>query len=160
MAQRIDCECDYLVIRCAARAVADLVGCADRSPLAASGTARGVEAAAPTSLFPTGNAAGSSSVGPRELIPSPSPFGLAASRDGRIAYDLEITVVDLPLPPSFGLIHGLRSVAGHPKLDLVRNLGAMTVDAPLHAQVDWNKFTVLVSAESTQSARGGAMPSC
>src|SRR5208283_4294291 len=31
-----------------------------------------------------------------ELVPATSPFGLAASRDGRIVYDLDITVADLP----------------------------------------------------------------
>ena len=84
-----------------------------------------------------------------ELIPAPSPFGLDASRDGRIVYDLDITISGLPAPSSFGSYAVYEAWIATPKLDLVRDLGAITIGAPLHAQVDWNKFTVLVSAEST-----------
>lgn len=82
------------------------------------------------------------------LAPAPAPFGLAASRDGRIVYDLDISIADLPEPSSFGSYTFYVAWLATPKLDFVRNLGAITEKTPLHTEVDWNKFTVLVSAES------------
>jgi hypothetical protein len=82
------------------------------------------------------------------LVPAPSPFGLAASKDGRIVYDLVISVADLPEPSSFGSYTFYTAWLATPKLDVVRNLGKITDGATLRAEVDWNKFTVLVSAES------------
>ena len=83
-----------------------------------------------------------------ELVPAASPFGLAVSRDGRIVYDLDITVTDLPVPSSLGPYTLYEAWLTTPKLDLIKDLGAIRSGVPLHAQVDWNKFTVIVSAES------------
>ena len=83
-----------------------------------------------------------------ELRPAASPFGLAATRDGRTIYDIDITVADLPAPSSLGSYTVYEAWLATPKLDLIRDLGPISVGVPLHAQVDWNKFTVLVSAES------------
>jgi hypothetical protein len=82
------------------------------------------------------------------LAPAPSPFGIAASDDGRITYDLDISVSDLPEPSTFGPYSIYVAWLTTPKLDVVRNLGAITDKTSVHAEVDWNKFTVLVSAES------------
>jgi hypothetical protein len=82
------------------------------------------------------------------LSPAPSPFGIAASGDGRIVYDLDISVTGLPEPSTFGPYSIYVAWLTTPKLDFVRNLGVITDKTSIHADVDWNKFTVLVSAEA------------
>jgi hypothetical protein len=83
-----------------------------------------------------------------ELSPAPSPFGIAASRDGRIVYDLDIAVNNLPPASSLGPYSTYEAWLATPKLDLVRDLGAVQNGTTLRGQADWNKFTVLVTAEA------------
>ncbi len=82
-----------------------------------------------------------------QLSPSVSPFAIAVRRDGRIVYDLEITVHNLPPVAYLGAYTGYEAWLTSPNLDLVRKLGAIRNDSTLHATADWNKFTVIVSAE-------------
>jgi hypothetical protein len=63
-------------------------------------------------------------------------------------YDLDIMVADLPLPSSLGPYTSYEVWLTTPKLDLIKDVGAISSGVPLRAQVDWNKFTVIVSAES------------
>ncbi len=82
-----------------------------------------------------------------ELTPAMSPFALAVSRDGRIVYDLDITTHDLPPVAWLGDYAGYQAWLASPNLDVVRRLGAIRNDSVLHATADWNKFTVVVTAE-------------
>jgi hypothetical protein len=82
-----------------------------------------------------------------ELAPAPSPFVVGVTQDGRIVFDLDITVHNLPPAPSLGAFSTYEAWLATPDLALVRHLGAVHNDAALRARADWNKFTVVVSAE-------------
>ncbi len=82
-----------------------------------------------------------------ELSPSPSPFALAVTTDGRVVYDLDISVHALPDPSSLGDYVRYEAWLATPDLGLVRDLGAIGNDVALRAHADWNKFTVVISAE-------------
>jgi hypothetical protein len=97
-------------------------------------------------LAPTRNAQLAS--GWVELSPAASPFGVAVSRDGRIIYDLAIVVKDLPPASALGPYSTYEAWLATPKLDLVRDLGPIQNGVAIRGQAEWNKFTVLVTAES------------
>ena len=82
-----------------------------------------------------------------QLSPTMSPFAVAVRRDGRLVYDLEITVHDLPPVAYVGAYKGYEAWLASPNLDLVRRLGTIRNDSTLRGTADWNKFTVIVSAE-------------
>jgi len=76
-----------------------------------------------------------------DLVPAASPFGIAVSREGRIVYDLTLVAADLPDPSTLGSFTT-------PGLEPVTDLGRVRPGEPLHARADWNKFTIIVSAEA------------
>jgi hypothetical protein len=82
-----------------------------------------------------------------QLVPAVSPFAISVSRDGRIVYDLEITVHGLPPVSYVGNFTGYEAWLATPNLEIVRRLGTIRNDSTLHADADWNKFTVIVTAE-------------
>jgi hypothetical protein len=82
-----------------------------------------------------------------QIVPAQTPFGIAATRDGRLIYDLDITVKDLPPASSLGSYASYEAWLATPKLDVVRDLGPIQNGVTLRGQADWNKFTVIVSAE-------------
>ena len=82
-----------------------------------------------------------------ELAPARSPFGLAVTKDGHIAYDLAITVHNLPAPWTLGAFSSYHAWLSTPNLDVVEHLGVVVNDSVLRAQADWNKFTIVVTAE-------------
>jgi hypothetical protein len=83
-----------------------------------------------------------------QLVPTQSPFGIAATRDGRLVYDLDIAVSGLPPASALGPYTGYEAWVATPKLDVVRALGPIQNGAALQGEADWNKFTVIISAES------------
>jgi len=83
-----------------------------------------------------------------ELVPAQSPFGVATTRDGRLVFDLDITVTDLPAASDLGPYTRYEAWLTTPKLDLIHDLGSIENGKPIHAQADWNKFTIIVSAEA------------
>jgi hypothetical protein len=87
-------------------------------------------------------------VGSVVLTPSASPFGLAVTRDGTFTYDLDIQADDLPPASSLGAYTTYEAWVATPKLDVVRDLGAIENGHVLHAHAGWNKFTVFVTAEA------------
>lgn len=83
------------------------------------------------------------------LAPARSPFAVDVTRDGRIIYDLDVTVHGLPPASSLGSYAIYEAWLATPNLDLVRRLGPIRNDVPIRGRVDWNKFMVFVSAEAT-----------
>jgi hypothetical protein len=81
------------------------------------------------------------------LAPAPSPYGIGVTEDGRIVYDLDIAVHDLPPASALGPYTAYDAWLATPDLALVRHLGVVRNDATLRARADWNKFTVVISAE-------------
>jgi hypothetical protein len=88
-----------------------------------------------------------------ELVPAQSPFGVAATNDGRLVFDLDIVATDLPPVSTLGAYTHYEVWLATPKLDIVHDLGPIANGAPVHAQADWNKFTIIVSAESSPVGR-------
>ncbi len=82
-----------------------------------------------------------------ELAPAQSPFVIGVSKDGHIVYDLDVNVHDLPPAALLGAYTSYHAWLATPNLGVVRSLGPITNDTPLRAKADWNKFTVIVSAE-------------
>src|SRR5262249_23775801 len=82
-----------------------------------------------------------------ELVPARSPFGVAATKDGHITYDLDINVRNLPAPSTLGAFSSYHAWLSTPNLDVVKHLGVVANDSALRAQADWNKFTIVVTAE-------------
>lgn len=83
-----------------------------------------------------------------EIVPAQSPFGVATTRDGRLVFDLDILVTDLPPASDLGEYTRYEAWLTTPKLDLIHDLGPIENGKPIHAQADWNKFTIIVSAEA------------
>lgn len=86
-------------------------------------------------------------VGWVQLVPAMSPFAVSVTRDGRLVYDLDITAHDLPPIEWLGTYSGYVVWLASPNLEVVRRLGAIRNDSTIHATADWNKFTVIVTAE-------------
>lgn len=82
-----------------------------------------------------------------ELVPAASPFAISVARDGRIVYDLSITVHGLPPVSYVGAYAGYEAWLTTPNLEVVRRLGTVHNDSTLLGVADWNKFTVIVTAE-------------
>jgi len=88
-----------------------------------------------------------------ELVPAASPFGVAATVDGSLVFDLEITVADLPPVSTLGSYTHYEAWLATPKLDVVHDLGTIENNVLVRAQADWNKFTVIVSPEASAGVR-------
>jgi hypothetical protein len=86
-------------------------------------------------------------VGWVQLVPAVSPFAVSVSRDGRVVYDLDITAHDLPPVGWLGSYTGYVAWLTSPNLEVVRRIGAIRNDSTIRATADWNKFTVIVTAE-------------
>jgi len=89
-------------------------------------------------------------VGWVQLVPAVSPFAVSVSRDGRLVYDLDIMAHDLPPVGWLGAYTGYVAWLASPNLEVVRRLGAIRNDSTIHATADWNKFTVIVTAEPSK----------
>jgi hypothetical protein len=96
--------------------------------------------------------AGRPGVGVVEIVPAQSPFGVAATKDGRLVFALAITATGLPPVSSLGDYAHYEAWLTTPKLDIVRDLGPIENSATVHAEADWNKFTIIVSAEGAPGA--------
>jgi hypothetical protein len=87
------------------------------------------------------------------LAPARSPFALEVTADGRVVYDLDIVVHDLPAASSLGPYTLYEAWLATPNLDFIRPLGPIRNDTHLKARADWNKFTVFVSPEANTTAK-------
>jgi hypothetical protein len=103
-------------------------------------------------LVPTARGAGTS--GMASVRFASSPFGVAVTEDGRYTYDLHVRA------------SGLRPVEGRayvawvttPNLDQVVRLGPLDEALEVTGRVEWNKYLVVVSAESSEPGDRWAGP--
>ena len=98
-------------------------------------------------VSPRADACGARRVGLGAIGPRAVALCVAATRDGRLVYDLAITVTDLPPVGDLGAYSRYEVWLTTPKLDEGHDLGPIENDGTVHAQADWNKFTIIVSAE-------------
>lgn len=76
---------------------------------------------------------------------APSPFTVAVTADGRAIYDLEVRTTGLEPRPGVTYV----AWATTPDLSERLRLGALGADSAVTGRVAWNKFLVLVTAESS-----------
>ncbi len=88
--------------------------------------------------------------GEAEVRFSPSPFGVALTRDGSYLYDLTIALEGLPTRPG----REYRVWVSTPEVDRVRYVGKSAGSGVVAGQVEWNKFLVVV----TEEALGSGVP--
>lgn len=95
-------------------------------------------------LMPTGEERSFS--GYVELVFASSPFGVTVSRDGHSVYDIRLQLETARRPEA---IPTLVAWATTPNLDQHVKLGVVDDDLRVTGRVDWNKFLVFVTAESS-----------
>jgi hypothetical protein len=98
-------------------------------------------------LFPTEKAP--AATGRATLVYADSPFGVAVTEDGRARYNIQITAAGLPAPSSLGAYTTYIAWAATPDLTAWVRLGTVTNGTNVVGTVDFNKFLVVVSAESS-----------
>jgi hypothetical protein len=87
------------------------------------------------------------------LTPARSPFGLALTRDGRIILDVAFSASGLPAPSTLGRFDTYVVWAARDDLGEMQRLGTIKAGASLASQVAYNKFLIVVTAET---GSGGA----
>ncbi len=82
-----------------------------------------------------------------------TPFGVAVSSNGRHAYNMTIEVDGLPEPSTLGPYTTYIAWATTPVFDPMIKLGEVRNGVTRARRIDFNKFLVLVSAESSASVQ-------
>ena len=114
------------------------------------------EAAAPPQhcllLIPS-RAAGAAR-GIAKLTLANSPFGVTVTEDGRYIYDIRLEIRGLEVTPDVAYVVW----AVTPTLDKRKKLGVVAEDLTSYGQVDWNRFMVVVTAETSPDVEEWAGP--
>jgi hypothetical protein len=84
-------------------------------------------------------------VGTGHVTFASSPFGVALAPDGSYVYDVSIQLQGLE-PPDRGVLVAWLTTT---QVDRVERLGTLDADLSVRGQVDWNKFLVVVTLESS-----------
>jgi hypothetical protein len=82
------------------------------------------------------------------LVFASSPFGVAVTSDGHSRYDIQMTITGLPLPSTLGHYSEYVAWAATPDLTQWVRLGTVTNGRNTVGTVDFNKFLLVLSAES------------
>ena len=106
-------------------------------------------------LFATPKAPGAA--GDARLVFTSSPFGIAVTEDGRASYDVQITASGLPPASTLGPYTVFVAWAVTPDLKEWARLGTVTNGRTTVGPIQFNKFLLVISAESaaTLSAQVG-----
>jgi hypothetical protein len=86
--------------------------------------------------------------GSARLIFAESPFGVAVTADGHASYDVQFTIAGLPAPSSLGAYTSWVAWGVTPDLKVWRRLGAVGNGSSTVGRVEFNKFMLVVAAES------------
>jgi len=81
-----------------------------------------------------------------------SPFGIAATVDGQIVLELEVSLTGLPGGRSYAVW------AATPELDEVVRVGDVSGASPARGRVHFNKFLLFVTADVATGAEALASP--
>ena len=124
-------------------------GAAPTAPLLASSRS---SAADPYDLllFPTSIVPGASAQA--RLVYVESPFGVAVTEDGRARFNVRITATGLPVPSKLGAYTIYVAWAATTDLSQWVRLGVVTNGTSTVGPVAFNKFLIVVSAESSEPA--------
>jgi hypothetical protein len=96
--------------------------------------------------------------GAARLVFASSPFGIAVTADGRARYDVEITASALPAPATLGAFTAYVAWAATPGLEQWERLGTITNGTSTVGPVTFNKFLIVVTAESDSAPKTHAGP--
>jgi len=95
----------------------------------------------------TPNASGSA-----RLVFAESPFGIAVTADGRARYDVQLTLSGLPEPSTLGPYKAYVAWGVTTDLGQWRRLGSVTNGNSTVGQIEFNKFLLVIAAESDSAA--------
>jgi len=86
-----------------------------------------------------------------------SPFGVAATADGRMSYDVRVTASGLPEPSTLGAFTAYVAWEVTPDLAHWHRLGPVGNGTTTVGQAEWNKFLLVITAEAdtAPAARSG-----
>lgn len=96
--------------------------------------------------------------GSARLVYADSPFGVAVTADGRASYDVQITSSGLPEPASIGNYSSYVAWAATTDLSRWERLGTVHNGSVTVGHVDFNKFLLVISAESDSTTTSHAGP--
>ncbi len=88
-----------------------------------------------------------------QLLPVASPFDVAVTPDGSQRYRTRLTVHGLPDPASLGAFRAYVAWVVSWYVEDSQRLGVVADGAHEMAEVRWNKFRVLITAESSPDVR-------
>lgn len=86
--------------------------------------------------------------GSARLLFADSPFGVAATADGRLRFDIRVTASGLPAPTALGAYHAYVAWEVSPDLSIWRRLGAISNGVSTVGVADRNKFLFVITAEA------------
>jgi len=96
--------------------------------------------------------------GTARLVFAESPFGVTVTADGHASYDVELTLSGLPEPSALGAYKAYVAWGVTPDLKQWRRLGPVSNGKFTVGQVEFNKFLLVVAAESDSAATTHAGP--
>jgi hypothetical protein len=86
--------------------------------------------------------------GSARLVFAESPFGVAVTADGHASYDVRFTISGLPEPSTLGAYTTWVAWGVTPDLKQWRRLGAVGNGTSTVGRVEFNKFMLVVAAET------------
>jgi hypothetical protein len=107
-------------------------------------------------LFPTPKAPDAK--GEARLLFADSPFGVATTADGHAVYDVKVTLQGLPSVSSLGGYTAYVAWAATPELNQWTRLGTVTNGTSIVGKAEYNKFLLVIAAESTATPAKHAGP--
>jgi hypothetical protein len=88
------------------------------------------------------------------LSPARSPFGIALTRDGRVIFDVSFTATGLPAPSTLGRFDHYVLWVARDDLGEMQQLGLVRSGQSVTSRVAYNKFLIVVTAESGAGGAG------
>jgi hypothetical protein len=82
-----------------------------------------------------------------QLLFADSPFGVAATADGRLSYEVRLTATGLPEASTLGPYRAYVAWEVSPDLAQWQRLGPVGNGTTTVGRAEWNKFLVVVTAE-------------
>jgi hypothetical protein len=96
--------------------------------------------------------------GSARLVFAESPFGVAVTTDGHASYDVQLTVSGLPEPSTLGAYKAYVAWGVTTDLKQWRRLGAVANGKSTVGRVEYNKFMLVIAAESDSLVEKHAGP--